>query len=817
MKIMTKKVLRELWFRKFRSLLVILIFALTVGVIIGLRASYPAVMDSYNYNREYYSVADGRFIYTEPINQNNVSVIVSDSDFLSQAKIASIEGRVSFLTHIYLDNKSFPAIVYGINYPNKINKIVIERHSADVSVDNIFANPNNCLIETRFAGKLIGQDIKLDTRIGVDFLGSHINFTIKGVAQDTDHLYMVDPITGMPLIGQMAIIWVDISYLQQLLFSGMPYINEILFTVQDRLNATMTLEAANLLLTVLTQNNAPPYQFVLADETDDYQMFQSDAGSMDKFGTVFGVIGIFVCIVAIFNTLNKIIVSQKQNIGLFLAMGSSKRAIIEHYVLITFILGVIGTLLGMILGYLISMGAMSLVISFYSLHQVLYTFNYAEYIAVGAIVILFALIVSVLSVWSITTATPREAMSVAFTRIKITGKTLFEKLFGWIPLFKPLHMHIPVREVFLKKKRTLITIFALATSAIFLIDSFALSYQMVAIVLNNFNKYNSYDVELMFTQPTEISDISAFLHTNGTGVTHHEFFISIYPQIYKDGEFLNWIELRAYQENSTIRHYHVIKGSVKSKADLTPDSIIIGQTIASKYDINVGDTLMIGGANHTLSVQGLVGELIDTSLLWTLESFRQSNIGAFYGITASQVNGLVLKVSKDTDLEQLHRLFQENFGISYWSISDDAKEAMLRLMEATLEFQVVFILVGLAIAVIFSFNSMYLAFTDRQMDFVSFKAMGIKTKILRKMIFWENAILVVVSMFVIIPIGSFFYAWSIDYMLGERFYIPKTIPWWHWIIVFLLLLLSLFLATWRLIRRYKKMFLPDVLRQTNFS
>ena len=408
-------------------------------------------------------------------------------------------------------------------------------------------------------------------------------------------------------------------------------------------------------------------------------------------------------------------------------------------------------------------------------------------------------------------------MTVVFTRIKITGKTVFEKLFGWFPFFRPLHMHVPLREVFLKKKRTFITIFALATSALFLIDSFALSYQMVAIIVQNFNNYYAYDVEVVLTQPTDISYISSFMQVNGTDITHSELFVSLYPQIYKDGKFLNWVELRCYQENSTMRNYHVIKGSSKSKNDLTPSTILIGQTIASKYDIELGDKLTFGMANYSVTVKGLVGELIDTSLLWTLEAFQQSNISFLFGMQNDQVNGIVFNIAPDTDVEKLREIFQENFDISSWTLSKTAKAATLAMMEAFLGFLSMFILVGLAIAVIFSFNSMYIAFTDRQMDFISFKAMGIKPRFLRKMVFWENAILVVIGMFITIPLGMAFYSWSIDYMIGTRFYMPKTIPWWHWIIILALMLVSLFLATWRLMRRYNKMYLPDVLRQTVFS
>ncbi|MHA1815255.1 MAG: FtsX-like permease family protein, partial [Candidatus Heimdallarchaeaceae archaeon] len=133
---------------------------------------------------------------------------------------------------------------------------------------------------------------------------------------------------------------------------------------------------------------------------------------------------------------------------------------------------------------------------------------------------------------------------------------------------------------------------------------------------------------------------------------------------------------------------------------------------------------------------------------------------------------------------------------------------------AMLGIMMLFLGIGILIGVMFSFQSMYMAFVDRHQDFLSFKAMGTKTKYLRNMIFWENAILSTISLILTIPIGYLTYVWSMDYIMGDSFYMPTTIPGYAWPIALLISLFSILLATLRLMRKIKKMNLADELRQS---
>ncbi len=604
MKILTKKLFREIWRNKFRSVSIILVIAISIALLSGLRAGQPVIFNTYELNQEYYNVADGTFSFSEPLENTNVSTIKTNSGFLDEFSIDRIESRIYFMTEIKFKGEKFPAAVIGVNFPNQLNQLVIEEKSSEIGDEStILDSDTSCLVETHFAGraiKFLGQNVSLNDEISITFPKEITNFTIKGIAQDSYYSYIVDEETNLPLFGNMAIIWINLQTAQNFLYEGQNLVNQLLFTVDERFNREMILTAADGISSYLTSMGISPntLKFMPFDETAEFKMFESDVGAVDKMGTIFGIIGLIISIVIIFNTLSKMINAQRQNIGLFLSLGSKKGKILLHYSSITLILSSFGIIIGIPLAYGLAIGMAKLTTSMYGFHQIALTIPVLEFVYGGVITITICFLGSIFSALSISSATPKEAMSVVFTRIKTTGKSVAERMLGWIPLFKSIHMVVPLREVFLKKRKSLITIVALITSMIFLVNSLAMVNNVFAVMGNNFNEYNTYDIKVIFETPVSINNIKNFMGESNPevlkDVSHYEVFVSIYTKIIHNNELLSWTELACYQQNSTLRNFNVIKGEFEQNSDLDKESVLLGNTIAGKYNVKIGDEIEIG-------------------------------------------------------------------------------------------------------------------------------------------------------------------------------------------------------------------------------
>ncbi|MHA1618862.1 MAG: ABC transporter permease, partial [Promethearchaeota archaeon] len=790
-------------------------------MITSMRGAYPMVYATLDENLIQNNVADGRFTFANPIMEDNVSAILNDSALMQAGNLDRVDGRFIFSSDLIYEGEKFPVIVIGVNFPNEVNQLVVEQRSSDIiSNDLVLDNSSNCLLETRFAGSLIGQNVPLDSNLSISFGSTSQNFTVKGIASDVDYSYMVDPISNMALMGQMAVVWIDLGSIQNLLFGGAPLINQILFTidVDNRLNNSMILKTADTLSLNLVEHNVDfnNIQFTIYDETLNREFFDSDAGSIDKVGIIFGIIGIIVCSVMIFNTLNRIVETQRKNIGLFMSMGSKPKKIINHYIKITMSLVSIGVLIGIPLGYLSAMGMAKLLLKVYAFHFYSFPVAYVEYIGATIAVFLVSFILSIVSAYPITRITPREAMTAAFNRIKVTKKNASEKLFGWIPIFYNIHMRVPLREIFFRKKRSVFTILAITTSMIILINSAAMVYNMEHSITDNYDKYNKADVQILLKTPIPESEVNHFMHniSLNQNITHHEIFLNLYTKISKENEFLTWSELECYQSNSTLRNFNVIEGVGSDKSDLTNETLLLGNAIAGKYDLMIGDDIKIGlMENYSVEIGGLVGELLDYNALWTLEAFYNGNISSSFGVPNGYINGILINVAPDADLNMLRETFEEYFQISQWMDNQSAKQSVMNMMESMMGILFIFLLFGILVGMMFSFSSMYLAFVDRESDFIALKAMGTKPKYIKRMIFWENSFLSIFSLILTVPLGYLTYRWSMNYMIGDKFYIPLTIPGFIWPIIFLLSMISIWLATGRLMKKIKKMELVDELRK----
>lgn len=185
MKIMTKKTLREIKNNKFRSLSIVLIVAITLAMLVGLRAAEPGLFATYNLNMREQHVADGTFSFTQMIDESNVTAISNNQTFLQQSDISEIEGRIFYSTELIFNDEPFKAYVIGIDFPNKLNVLNIEEKADDITDDNTILDKNNsCLVETRFAGhkiKFLGQNVPLNANLTVNFMGNDVNLTVKGL------------------------------------------------------------------------------------------------------------------------------------------------------------------------------------------------------------------------------------------------------------------------------------------------------------------------------------------------------------------------------------------------------------------------------------------------------------------------------------------------------------------------------------------------------------------------------------------------------------------------------------------------------------
>jgi putative ABC transport system permease protein len=700
--------------------------------------------------------------------------------------------------------EDYKAYMIGVDFSlNDIN--TLEVISGDVP-----ATDSEILLEKHFRAPFLSgpTPVKVDESITVNYGPLSDNFTISGIVIDSDYFYPVDEQTNSAAFdGELCVIYVPLQRLQT--FLGVEGVNEVLVRTSIRSHNTSQV-AHRALADVIGSEKIQ--NVIYWDQTPDYEFFQFD-NPHDKFGLVFGIFGLIAGATAIYNSLSKLIQAQRTHIGLYGALGAKKRSIFSHYLGFGVILGLIGIGIGWLGAAGLSSFAVTIRGDWHGFTVIRIGQDPIIWIGGSVFSIVFIGIVSFLAAIPVLRLTPREAMVAAYSKSQLGKEPLLEKLLQPFKLFRRLSTKIPLRTVFMNKKRSLSTVIAVATSMIILVAAGSLFFDLFHAMDQNFTYYEKHDVNVYLTKPLPERSVKSYVQ-DIEGIDEVEGYIG--TQVFMtdfDHEEVS-VPLHAFHKNSTLRDYHVIKEDKNLKmTDLGKNSILIGSELAEEHEIDVGDTITVTFDPFnifSLEIAGITGELFDTALLWTIEGL-QENIP-----TSKNVTGFVFSydegITEGRKVEIKSLILDHFYPISPAIYTETAE--MLRTLESMMEALMGLLLfvglLGLAALILFTFSSMSLAMMDREMEFLALQAMGSRRRTILKVIFLENALYGTFGLIIGIPLSLALLEPSYDFLISDM-YMPVVVPIELWFIVISSIIFCVFLSTTLLAWRTWRSSLPDML------
>jgi putative ABC transport system permease protein len=812
LKILTKKIFREFRFNKFRSLVIVITVAITITLGIGLlniKDSYNATIAAHHENL---NNADLRIRLNEYVPENNLSSWLSDQA-VQGAGVENLEGRIFLYTTVNYEGEDYKAYTIGVNFSlNEINTL-------EVISGGVPSTDSEILLERHFQAAFLSgpTPIKVNESITVTYGPLSENFTISGIATDSDYFYPVDEQTNSAAFnGELCIIYVPLQYLQT--FLGVDGANEILVKTFIR-SHDANQEADRALVDVIDPEKIQ--NVIYWDETPDYEFFQFD-NPHDKVGLVFGVFGLIAGATAIYNSLSKLVQAQRTHIGLYGALGAKKRDVFSHYLGFGVILGFAGIFIGCLGAAGLSSLAVTIRGDWHGFTVIRLGQDPIIWIGGSLFSLTFIGIVSFLATMPVLRLTPREAMVAPYSKSQLGKEPLLEKFLQFFKIFRRLSTKVPLRTVFMNKKRSLSTVIAVATSMIILVAAGSLFIDLFQAMDQNFTHYEKHDVNVYLQKPIPEWSIKNYVQ-DIDGIAEVEGYIG--TQVFISGFDQEEIRvpIHAFHENSTLRDYHIIKGNKNlDMSDLGKNSILIGSVLAKEHGIKVGDiiTVTFDPLNiFSLEVVGITGELFDTALLWTIEGL-QENTALVQGIATSEnVTGFVFSFDDgitETNKIEIKSQIDTHFVSIVYSETNEMLVTIESMMEAMMGLLVFVGLLGLMALILFTFSSMSLAMMDREMEFLALQAMGSKRRIILKVVFLENVLYGIFGLIIGVPLSLALLQPSFDYLI-EGMYMPAYVPLELWVIVMSSIIFCVFLSTALLAWRTWRSSLPDMLHHRGIS
>jgi putative ABC transport system permease protein len=649
-----RKVIKDLWGNKVRTLLVVLSIAIgvfAIGVILATRIILREDLTT-------------RYLATNPINavlstsgfDDEMVTIVRRMDGVREAEarnnatlrvqVSADEWKVMNVTALadYNDNRISKITPVAGEWPPPEETLLVERASLEL----LNAQMGDNLTVEQADGKLREMET---AGIVHDFNREPAQFTGRPVAYVTrDTLEWLGFDRGM---NQM-LIQVEGDALTK------EQVELVAQTVQDKLEKSG--------VTVFSTFIPTPGRHPAQDVIDPLLLILAVLGALSLFASCFLVV----------NTINGLMSQQTQQIGIMKAVGARRRQITQMYLTAIVLLGLIALVLAIPLGGLAAYEFTSFIASLINFDLVGFRIPLSAVLVMAAVGILVPLLAALFPVFNGSRITVREALSSYGSGKAQFGGNIIDRGVSWLTgtvlrLSRPVQ--ISLRNAIRRKSRLLLTLITLILGGSIFIGILSVHASLLA-TLDEALAYFAYDVDVGFHRPYRIEELEREA-LQVPGVMAAESWVggavSRVRANESEGPILSILGITA---DTSFIEAELLKGRWL-EADDSNAIVINTEVVEEEPDLGVGDTvrLKIDGRESEWEVVGLVEGVLSGPLIYANRDTLSRTLRQ-----VGQASGVQVRAEAHDPAAQLKtaRLLEEHFKAAGFQVSQTSTIGQLR-------------------------------------------------------------------------------------------------------------------------------------------
>jgi putative ABC transport system permease protein len=438
--------------------------------------------------------------------------------------------------------------------------------------------------------------------------------------------------------------------------------------------------------------------------------------------------------------ISRTVSTQRDQIAGLKAFGYSNLDIGIHYVMMVFLIVLIGVAGGILVGVWFGRGLGRIYMEFYRFPYLIYELKPSMVMTAVLISIASALIGTLHSVWKAAKLPPAEAM-----RPEPPAKyrkSIFEHIRLWHMLSQPTR--IIIRNIERRPIRSLLTIFGIALSCAGVIAATFFQGAMDFMVNIQFKQSQKEDMTVTFIEPTSRKALHELKGLNG--VEYVEVFRSVPARLR--------FQQRSYQ--TSIRgiepdnHLHFLLDTYLKPIDVPPDGIVITDYLGNILGVKPGDILtveVLEGSKpiRQVPVVGLVKQYI--GIMGYMDLFALNRMMR----EDHTISGAYLTVDSHHQPEIYRTLVEMPRVAGTFVREDEIRNFYETQAEALLFFTFVATLLAATIAFGVVYNSARIALSERSRELASLRVLGYTRTEISFIFLGELGLLTLTA----IPIGFF--------------------------------------------------------------
>ena len=718
MKKLSKKRLRDIRQNKMQFFNIFIMVFLGVFVFAGIHAYMDGMDKSAD---KYYKDNNFQDIWLSGENFSN-------EDLEKVKNTENVKDAERLLTiNTELENKEEVTLETNFIETNNISKMYV------VEGEEFSKDKKGVWFDSYLAKNL---DLKVGDEITVTYQNIKITEKILGLVNTPDHVYFVKDDTEIfPTHKNYGFMYLSINELPE----EMPQIfNQVIIDIDntDKLQETK----ADL------ENNIKSAIAVTDREASvSYQGYNSEIEEGTTYSSVFTFLFLFIAVLSVTTTMNRFVKKQRTQIGTLKALGFKNRKIINHYLGYGFIVSLVASIVGLLVGrYALGTFFLNMEMSYFEIPVYNTVLIPIVYILAIAVVVLITL-VTYLSCRSILKESAVEALRLEIPKVKntkfdLTTKGIFKKA--------SISTRWNLRDVGRNKGRSIMAIVGITGCTMLMLCAFGMMDTMKSYLSWEFDKISNFEYKLSLSNNYTDEQFDNITQKYGKE-TSQTFGIEI-----KNNDIKEANNLTVNDAPNKLKYTN----HNKEYMDLKDDGIYITEKLSEKYGLQVGDEItwhIFGDDNwYTCKIIGLNRDPQNQQLNMSRKYFE--SLGLTYRADV---------VYTDEDLSNTKTID----GVDTIQSLTTLKQGMESMLETVQTMIVLLIAVSAILGFVIIYNLGILSFTEKQYQFATLKVLGFKDKQIKNIFVKQNLWLTIVGIILGLPLGF----WMLDYIfksaLGDNY------------------------------------------------
>ena len=686
---------------KAQFISMIIMIALGIGIFVGFNMEWVSIDVNTSSFFEKTNFADSRIISDSGFSEDDLNKVkdidgVSDvSRFLSvNADVEGQNGDTVALTVTENENVSKPYLISGKEYDAK--------------------SENGVWLSDKYAA---ANGFELGDDITFKYKTIEISGKVEGLIKASEYLVCVrDSSQLMPDYNTHGFAYISpVMYEKAAKMAFYPQIN-ILSSLSKKEMTEKIAAALDKTLLVLSK-----------DENSSYAAQQGEAEEGKTMGSVMPVLFLLIAVLTMVTTMHRLTAKEKTQIGTLKALGFKDKRILRHYTSYAFMIGIIGSALGIGLGYFVAWflmnpnGSMG---TYLDMPEWKLGIPWFCYIILAAIIVLLTLI-GFLSVKQMLHGTPADALR-PYTPKKV--KNLRVEKTKWFHRLS-FGTRWNLRDTMRHKSRTAMSLIGIIGCTLLIVGSLGMRDTMTAFLDMYYNDATNYSSRIYVSEDATDEQIQELIKKYDG-----DWSASVSVQLDEKAISLDVYEL-------TTNKVRFPSAETKDFENIGDDGAYICKRLSDEFNLKKGDTVTISpyGSDdeYTLKISGIIRS-VSENIVISPKYAEKAGIAVKADSIYTSTEKADIKAESAIKSVQSKQMIIDSF---------DTFNEIMNMMVAVL------IVAATVLGIVVLYNLGVMSYTERYREMATLKVVGFRNRKIGKLLISQNMWVTVIGVIVGIPAG----------------------------------------------------------------